>query len=241
MGCIVGGKRARAGGATLPAWGPQDGLFTEHLRACASESWEAAKHHEMTDAIAAGTVPPQVMRKYLIQDHKFLDAFVVLLSSMIASAPALQDRIPGAQFLGLITGKENTYFERSFAALGVTAEDRGEEPLPVTGRFQALMRAAAASGSFARMLAVLIAAEWSYLVWAERVEPARKPDIAFWCGEWIDLHTGEYFGSVVAYLRGLLDTAAPRLPQSELAEARADFVEAMRLEREFWDMAWSAV
>ena len=93
---------------------------------------------------------------------------------MIAHAPTLEDRIPGAQFLGLITGKENTYFERSFAALHVSAEDRSVDPVQVTVEFQKLMRAAAASGSLARMLAVLIAAEWSWHGQHAWSQPGRK-------------------------------------------------------------------
>lgn len=69
------------------------------------------------------------MRRYLIQDHRFLDAFVVLLASMVAHAPTLKDRIEGCQFLGLVTGKENTYFERSLAALGVDAEASKAAPM----------------------------------------------------------------------------------------------------------------
>lgn len=54
----------------------------------------------------------EVMRRYLIQDHRFLDALVVLLASMVASLRSLEDRIPACQFLGSLTGPENTYFER---------------------------------------------------------------------------------------------------------------------------------
>jgi thiaminase/transcriptional activator TenA len=69
------------------------------------------------------------MRRYLIQDHRFVDTFVVLLASMIARAPTLKDRIPGCQFLGLVTGKENNYFERSLAALGIDGEASKAAPM----------------------------------------------------------------------------------------------------------------
>jgi hypothetical protein len=63
------------------------------------------------------------------------------------------------QFLALITGRENTYFERSLEALGVTQEQRLCEHTPngaATAAFQSLMRTAAGSKSFPQMLAVLI-------------------------------------------------------------------------------------
>ena len=73
---------------------------------------------------------------------------------------------------------------------------------PTQVRFEKLMRDVAGSGSLARMLAVLVVAEWSYMSWGERVRAAAVPE-PFWCREWVDLHSGDYFGSVVAYLRGL--------------------------------------
>lgn len=90
-----------------------------------------------------------VLKKYLIQDHRFLDAFVVLLASAIAKARTLDDRIPGCQFLAVITGKENTYFERSFEVLGCNdTEERMKVPdEEVTARFVQLMREVANSGS----------------------------------------------------------------------------------------------
>ena len=91
----------------------------------------------------------EVLKKYLIQDHRFLDAFVILLASTIANARTLEDRIPGCQFLALITGKENTYFERSFEVLGISnAEERMEVPDEgVTAKFVNLMKKVANGGT----------------------------------------------------------------------------------------------
>mmetsp|Transcript_31043 Transcript_31043/g.58966 ORF Transcript_31043/g.58966 Transcript_31043/m.58966 type:complete len:111 (-) Transcript_31043:1740-2072(-) len=97
-----------------------------------------------------GHVPTiKVLKKYLVQDHRFLDAFVVLLASTIANARTLEDRIPGCQFLALLTGKENTYFERSFEVLGIgDADERSKVPdEAVTVRFVNLMREVANGGT----------------------------------------------------------------------------------------------
>ena len=106
-----------------------------------------------------------------------------------------------------------------------------------TAGFKALMRDAAASGSYARMLAVLTVAEWSYLAWADRVKDRRPAD--FWHAEWIDLHTGAYFESVVGWLRGQLDTVGPALPAAERDQVACDFARAVALEKAFFDHAWA--
>ena len=211
--------------------------LTEQLRAEVNTTWHAATHHPMTDAFAEGTLPPDALKRYLVQDHKFIDAFASLLAAMISRAPTLTDRIPGAQFLAVITGPENTYFERSFEALGINAAEREASPAAVTARFIQLMRDAAARAEFAEMLGVLVVAEWSYLEWGERV--AVTEGVPFWFSEWVDLHRGPAFRSLVGYLRGLLDGQEALLTPSQLANVRANFRLATQLELAFWDMAWS--
>ena len=211
--------------------------FTDELRSLAGAKWEAVINHRFTDALAAGTIDRDVLARYLVQDHRFLDSFVVLLSSMVAAAPSLAARIPGCQFLALITGRENTYFERSFAALGV--DDAARESAPDTAptvAFKALMRDAA-KATYSEMLAVLVAAEWSYQSWGERVLPAAVQE-PFTSREWVDLHSGEYFGSVVEYLRGLLDEAAATMTPAERAAVEVRFLAAVDIELAFFDAAY---
>eukprot|EP00543_Licmophora_paradoxa_P017520 CAMPEP_0202474190 /NCGR_PEP_ID=MMETSP1360-20130828/92249_1 /ASSEMBLY_ACC=CAM_ASM_000848 /TAXON_ID=515479 /ORGANISM="Licmophora paradoxa, Strain CCMP2313" /LENGTH=203 /DNA_ID=CAMNT_0049101295 /DNA_START=378 /DNA_END=989 /DNA_ORIENTATION=- len=144
------------------------------------------------------TIDRQVLKKYLIQDHRFLDAFVQLLASMVASARCLEDRIEGCQFLAIVTGPENTYFQRSFAVLmkgdhhihhdhvsetTATLASPEEQPqqipnAPVTQRFIQLMKSVSSprEGTLGERLAVLLVCEWTYLEWATRVRPHTKRD-----------------------------------------------------------------
>uniref|UniRef100_A0A7S3TIR6 Thiaminase-2/PQQC domain-containing protein n=1 Tax=Strombidinopsis acuminata TaxID=141414 RepID=A0A7S3TIR6_9SPIT len=213
--------------------------FTESMRQAAGTKWTCIVNHKFADELAAGTISPAVMKRYCIQDHRFLDSFVVLLSSMVAHAPSLPDRVPGCQFLALITGKENTFFERVFEAMGVNADERDAIPdEPCTVRFKELMRDAAASGSLVEMLSVLVVCEWSYQSWGERVLPASVAE-PWYCQEWIALHSGDYFGSVVRYLRDLLDREAAKVSDAELACAKARFLQAVDIENDFFDMAYN--
>mmetsp|Transcript_6586 Transcript_6586/g.17201 ORF Transcript_6586/g.17201 Transcript_6586/m.17201 type:complete len:159 (-) Transcript_6586:138-614(-) len=154
---------------------------------------------------------------------------------MIAAAPTIEDRVPGAKFLALILSDENTYFERAFRALGVDDEARASSEEPETRAFIDLMLTAARSTKLHVMLAVLVVAEWSYLEWGTRVEP--KPGLAFYHQEWIDLHRGPDFEAVVVYLRGLLDKIAPTLSDADRDEAKAAFRAAVQCEVGFWAMA----
>ena len=208
---------------------------TDHLKSLCADDWQAATRHAFTDQMAAGTLPEDRMLAYLEQDHLFIDGFVRLLASTVARAPSLPNAVPGAQFLGLICGPENTYFLRAIAALGGDASQPATAH-PVTAELQAIMRRAAQSDSYAQMLAVLVVAEWSYLDWAAP-HAGKAGDLPFWFGEWITLHSGAGFEGVVAYLREQLDREWPELSTTQQRTVEAIFTETTRAERAFFDAA----
>jgi len=208
---------------------------TDHLRALAADDWQAATTHPFTGALAGGTLPPDRMLAYLQQDHLFIEGFVRLLASAIAHAPSLPDAIPAAQFLGLISGPENTYFLRAIDTLGGRS-DPPAPAAPVTAEFQALMGRAARSGRYEQMLAVLVVAEWIYLDWATP-HADKAADLPFWFGEWITLHCGAGFEDVVAYLRDQLDTTWDGLDADQRRAVEDSFAHAVLLERRFFDAA----
>jgi len=213
--------------------------FTEELRTAAGDQWNRVIHHKFTTELAAGTIDRNVLRNYLIQDHRFLDAFVVLLASTIAAARSLEDRIPGCQFLALITGKENTYFERAFEKLGVKDRESVPDAACTTG-FCNLMRTTAATGTLGEMLSVLVVCEWSYLSWGQLVEAKTARD-DFCTYEWVDLHSGEEFEAVVAYLRGLLDREGDLLHEAGKEKCKEKFLQAVQLEEDFFEFAYNSV
>ncbi len=210
---------------------------TDHLKSLCVDDWAAATQHPFCDALADGSLDLDKMRGYLVQDYQFIDGFVRLLASAIAHAPTLADSVPAAQFLAIITGPENTYFLRSFEALGVEdTEWQNADLKPATKGFQALMAQAATSGKYEEMLAVLVVAEWVYLSWATPVNPP-KDDLPFYFAEWITLHAGDGFEGVVEYLRNQLDAQWETLNDAGRANVEAMFCKAVELERDFFDVS----
>lgn len=215
--------------------------FTDELKDAVGEQWNRVVTHKFTVELASGTIDRQVLKKYLIQDHRFLDAFVVLLGSIVAHARSLEDRIPACQFLALVTSKENTYFERCFEKLGgCTAEERAKIPdAPCTTGFCNLMRQVALEGTLAEMLSVITVCEWSYLSWGNLVKDKTVRD-DFVTYEWVDLHTGEAFEQLVEYLRGLLDQEGTLIGAAEREACHERFSRAVQLEEDFFNMPYEA-
>ena len=207
--------------------------FTDTLREAARDDWQAASGHRFVTELGAGVIAPRVMARYLVQDHRFLDAFLALLGAAMAGADRFEARLRLARFAGAVAGEENTYFERAFEALGVTHETRRTAPdADATAGFQAIMREAAATRSYAAALCVLTVAEWLYLDWASKA-PKPGPE-SFVHAEWITLHDNPDFRDFVAFLRGELDRVGP----AEAALCQSFFGRAVALERRFFDAAY---
>ncbi len=207
--------------------------FTDTLRRECAADWRAGTEHRFVRELLAGCIEDAVMARYLVQDHRFLDAFLTLLGAAIASADRFESRLRFGRFAGMVAGDENDYFLRAFAALGVTEAERTDTPdSAATAGFQAIMREAAATRSYPAVLAVLNVAEGLYLDWARRAEglPAN-----FVHAEWITLHDNPFFRDFVAFLRAELDRCGPEAA----GQARDFFHRALRLEIEFFDDAYA--
>ncbi|MDQ8731080.1 TenA family protein [Bradyrhizobium sp. LHD-71] len=207
--------------------------FTETLRRVSEPTWSHAVQHRFVMELFAGTIPDRVMASYLIQDHRFLDSFLMLLGAAIARADGLEARLRFGRFIGMVSGEENTYFLRAFEALGVTERQRTEAPdTNPTAGFKAIMREAAATRSYVAALAVLNVAEWLYLDWAMKA-PKSLPS-NFVHAEWIMLHDNPDFREFVAFLRAELDRVGP----AEERISKDFFLRAVALERAFFDAAY---
>lgn len=211
--------------------------FTDRLRAAAEPDWSRATGHRFTEEMGAGTLDPAVCARYLVQDYAFVDAFVSLLGHAVALAPSMVEKRPFAQFLAAVTSEENDYFLRSFEALEVPPEVwRDPARHPVTEGLLRELEGAGTSGDYAEVLAVLLAAEWSYLTWAKALGDARPQE--FWLAEWIDLHAVPEFEAFVTWLREETDRVGATAPPETQARMEARFVRMMALEVAFFDAAY---
>jgi thiaminase/transcriptional activator TenA len=208
--------------------------FTETLRAASEPGWSDAVGHRFVIELFTGAIPDVLMARYLIQDHRFLDSFLTLLGAVLASADTSDARLRFGRFVGMVSSEENTYFLRAFQALGVTEERRAADPdAPPTAGFQAIMREAAETRSYAAALSVLVVAEWLYLDWASRA-PEPVPN-NFVHAKWITLHDNPDFRGFVDFVRAELDRVGP----ADADRCRDFFRRAVALELSFFEAAYA--
>ena len=63
--------------------------FTETLRQENLATWLSATNHRFVAELFDGSIAPQVMAGYLVQDYRFLDTFLALIGGAIANADTL--------------------------------------------------------------------------------------------------------------------------------------------------------
>lgn len=207
--------------------------FSDELREAHREKWDAAVGHRFVQELFSGTIDDGVMAGYLVQDYRFLDSFLQLLGAAMSTADELAPRLRLSQFIGEVAGDENTYFLRSFEALGVTDEQRDNTPdTAACAGFTGLMREAAETRSYAAALGVLVVAEWLYLDWATNA-PKERPE-SFVHNEWIELHDYPEFHELVEFLRGEVDRVGP--DNREVVEEY--FGRAVALELDFFNNSY---
>ena len=214
-----------------------DARFTDWLRDQAEPHWTRMTTHRFAREMGDGSLDDAVVGRYLVQDYAFVDSFVSLLGSAIALAPSMPSKRPFAQFAAAVTSDENDYFLRSFQALGIP-ESRWRSPQlhPITQDFLDVLRGAGQSGSYAHVLSVLVAAEWSYLTWAKAC-PSQRPD-RFWLAEWIDLHAIPPFEAFVNWLREETDRVGHAADTDTRSMMTENFRRMMTLEAAFFDAAY---
>lgn len=209
--------------------------FSELLADYAGDHWQRAINHRFTEELGDDKLSAEVYGHYLVQDYAFIETLVNLVARAIAAAPAMPQKAVLAGFLAALTSDENTYFLRSFEALGLTEAEYLNPPLnPASQGIIDELNDAALTG-YEDAITVLCCAEWCYLSWA-RAQAHKNPS-RFYLSEWIELHVLPEFESFVNWLREEVDrfADADAATQARIAER---FLLISRLEHEFFDEAY---
>lgn len=212
-------------------------LFSERLRAGSEPNWRAATHHRFVGELAGDVITDADYARYLVLDYAFLDILVAHVGQAVTIAPSMAEKRQYSGFLGVLTGDEDDYFLRSFAAMGVAEADwRQPSQHAVVAGFWELMLGGEGKLSYAEVLASLLAVEWVYLSWAMPV--AGRAPARFYLKEWIDLHSDPGFEAFVIWMQSEMDRLGPTLSASERRGVQDIFNRAVELEVAFFDAAY---
>jgi thiaminase/transcriptional activator TenA len=203
---------------------------TDAVRAAASDEWSAATQHRLFREIVDDTVSDAHFERYLRIEFAFIDTAAIALGAAVRLAPDLADRrVLSAGLHDLLTSQVD-FFE------GALGDDHTAIVPPPAQDLHALYREVSDGGSYASLLAAMLAAEWLYETWcAETIgRPSTRPTIR----AWTELHTDPAFTGHAAWLRSRLDALIPALDPGTSARVAGVYRATLAAEISFHDAVY---
>lgn len=216
-----------------------DADFAAWLRARNWTTWRAMVGHRFTRDIAADRLPEPVFLRYLRYEHAFVRAAITIFGHALVKAPTTEDQTRLVAVLHGLATEQEDYFSRTFQLLNADADMIDEVALPAgAAALRDGLLAIAAQGSFAEILAGMLAAEWMCLTWCTEAHAA-GPQVPR-AAEWIALHVAAPFAAQVAWLRCRVDQLGPPMPETEQGRLAEVFGHVLQLEIAFHDAPYGA-
>lgn len=208
--------------------------FSEWLRQGHLVLWQRMLDHRFCRDMARDRLPEATFVRYLRYEHAFVRTAIAVFAYALAKAPNSADQGHLLGVLKALAGEQQSYFEQTFAALGLDPTVLSDDALPpaALGLREGVL-GIAASGGFAEILASMLAAEWMYLTWcddAHRQRPRQRAP-----ADWIRLHVESGFRNQVRWLMNRTDILGPTLDPSIQQRCRAHFGSVLELEIAFHD------
>ena len=189
-------------------------------------AWAAATRHPFLDGVRDGALPARAFAAWLVQDYLYVSDLLDFQTRLLARAPRPAQAVLAAGLVALEA--ELTWFEAQAEQRGLTLDT---PRLPATAAYRdallALDRAAAPVA-----LAALWAIERAYL---DAWRGAAPGAVAY--REFVEHWTTPTFAAYVAGLEQAADAALAG--GGDLAAATEAVLTIARLERDFWEMAWT--
>ena len=211
--------------------------FSDELKAGVAPLWEQVVTHPFVIELGDNTLPQETFHRYFDQDYIFLKDWAILLSLATAKAPDFDAARQLVGFLHLGLGGEEALFQQAFRERGMSRQDAANlEYRPTTLHYSGYLRNIAYTGSFIDVVATLLAVEWPYMDWAQRLDSAGMRPANHYYQTWIDVHTSDGMTGFVSWLRQTVDQA----PLSPVDQPRLQtiFHDVLRYELQFWEMAY---
>ena len=211
--------------------------LSDDLRAGVAPIWEKVVGHPFVTQLGDNTLPRETFNVYFDQDYLFLKDWAVLLSLAAAKAPDFDAARHIVGFLHHGLGGEEGLFRRAFEERAMSPQQVAAlEHCPTTRHYSGYLRRMAYEGAFIDLAATLLAVEWPYMDWAQRLEAAGKRPADHYYRTWIDIHASPEMTGFVAWLRRTVDSAT--VTASGRSRLQDIFRDVLRYELLFWDMAY---
>ena len=126
------------------------------------------------------------------------------------------------------------------AQFGISRDElEATRPAPTTVAYTSYLLRVASQGSFGELAASLLPCQWGYWEIGEHLARGGAPAHAPLYAEWVGMYSSDEFRDLALRLRTLTDGLGSVASPAEQAAMEAAYATSLRLEYQFWDMAWN--
>jgi thiaminase/transcriptional activator TenA len=215
--------------------------LTTRLRQACNDEWETLHAHPFVRELAGGTLPVDSFRFYLEQNLQYLPEYARAMALGASRADDVRTmRIFAAELANVVESEipQNELLLQQAIAMGAVDLGGADGMAPATVAYTSFLVGVASQGGPVEIMCATVPCTWSYGEIAERLidDVQEHPLYA----DWIRFFGGARYGEIVRKMRDDFEQVAAGPQGSETGEERLRwlFRTAVRLEREFWDMAY---
>ena len=196
--------------------------------------------HPFVTGVGNGTLPVEKFIYYVSQDYAYLIDYCRVLALASARAPRLEDM---AWFAGLLDETLNVEMalHRSYCEeFGISAAElEATVASPTTLAYTSFLLKTAHQGSFGELVASLLPCQWGYWEIGDHLSRQGLPEQAPLYAKWIEMYTSDEFSALAHHGRDMADRIGDEAGPTELAAMGQAYITSVRLEHQFWDMAYN--
>jgi thiaminase/transcriptional activator TenA len=213
--------------------------LAERLRAPCRDDWAALHAHPFVRGLADATLPVDAFRFYLEQNLQYLQEYARAMAVGASRSDDLSTmRVFASELANVVENEipENGKLLRRAIELGAVDHGGAHGMAPATLAYTSFLVGTAARGRPVEIMAAIVPCTWSYGDIGARLVGEVSPHPLY--ADWIRFFGSADYARIVETMRA--DFEALATDADEALEARLAwlFATSVRLEREFWDMAY---
>jgi thiaminase/transcriptional activator TenA len=215
-------------------------VASARLRDASEPAWSALAAHPFIHELAAGELAPERFRFYIEQNLLYLPQYARVMALGAAKSRDARELGLFAAALHQVTDVElpqNRALRDRIIELGAPDCGGALEPAPANLAYTSWLLSVAFAGGPVEILAAVLPCTWSYGAIGRQLVPTAAEHPVY--REWIGFFAGDQYSAVVQHMRGDVDELAGTAGEQELGRLEVIFKTGVRLERGFWDMAYT--
>jgi thiaminase/transcriptional activator TenA len=199
----------------------------------------AAVHaHPFNRELAAGTLPRDAFRRYMIQDTLYLQGYARVLALGAARAPGADEVLEFAKAAEVAIVVERALHAGYLTQFGIDPrEAETATATPACEAYVNFMLATAATGSFGELAAAVLPCFWLYQDVGTAIAGHSAPDNFYQA--WIDTYSDQSFADATKRMKTIVNAAAAAAGDAERGKMARAFLRCAQHEWIFWDAAYS--